>query len=436
MSATRLPMTPPRPISQTSPADQVSYGDLYTRWERGNWRATELDFSQDRVHWREQFSELERRSALWNYALFFHGEDSVADNLSPCLDAAPREEQKYFLATQQVDEARHAVFFDRFMREVVQVGGDGSIAGSLHATGPELTWGFRRVFGRLDRMADELRQDRSRPKLAQAIALYHFVIEASLAQPGQHFIERYLDERKLLPGFHEGIRNVSLDEQRHIAFGVKLVSDLIAEDPECVDAIVELMNEVIPYTTAVLVPPDWDESYIECFGITLEELYEDAAASLEAKLRAAGVPPEAMDRMSLPFDLSPRERVRRALTLLRANMLGEKLGPVSRDPHAVEVLFEAIRRQADPRVVPSGATLQWEFDDFEPWYLLLDNGTSRVQRGRAPEPDVTLRCRFEDWIDVVARRADPRSLLLRRRLRPRGRLRLLVRLPRLFGAGW
>ena len=51
----------------------------------------------------------QRRAALWNYALFFWGEDSVADNLSPFIDAAPREEQKYFLATQQVDEARHAV---------------------------------------------------------------------------------------------------------------------------------------------------------------------------------------------------------------------------------------------------------------------------------------------------------------------------------------
>jgi hypothetical protein len=30
--------------------------------------------------------------------LFFWGEDAVADNLSPFIDAAPREEQKYFLA--------------------------------------------------------------------------------------------------------------------------------------------------------------------------------------------------------------------------------------------------------------------------------------------------------------------------------------------------
>src|SRR5436189_5111928 len=136
---------------------RVSYDDLYRRWEKGNWSATEIDFSEDRRQWAEDFGDLERRAALWNYAMFLHGEDSVADNLSPFIDAAPREEQKYFLATQQVDEVRHAVLFGRFMREVADSGHD--MAGSLAATSPELTWGFKKVFGRLDQMADELRRD-------------------------------------------------------------------------------------------------------------------------------------------------------------------------------------------------------------------------------------------------------------------------------------
>src|SRR6185369_7445177 len=130
--------------------DQVTYEDLYRRWERGNWRATEIDFAQDRVEWQTKFSDLERRAALWNYAMFFHGEDAVADDLSPFIDAAPREEQKYFLTTQQVDEI-----------------GDGTVAGGLEATRPELTWGFVKTFAMLDRVVAELRRDRSRTKLAQ-----------------------------------------------------------------------------------------------------------------------------------------------------------------------------------------------------------------------------------------------------------------------------
>ncbi len=253
----------------TIAADQVSYADLYARWEHGNWSATGIDFATDREHWESRFSDIDRRSALWTYSLFFHGEDSVADNLSPFIDAAPREEQKYFLATQQVDEVRHAVLFARFIREVA--GAD--VGSSLEETRAQLTWGFRKVFERLDRMGDELRKDRSKPKLAQAIILYHVVIEASLAQPGQHFIEEGLGKRDLLPGLREGIGHVARDEQRHIGFGVKMIADLVREDPDCEPAVAELLREVLPFTTAVFVPPGWDERYVTSFGFTLEDIF-------------------------------------------------------------------------------------------------------------------------------------------------------------------
>src|SRR5438309_8623195 len=138
--------------SERTAIDRITYQDLYARWEKGNWRATELDFTQDRVDWHETFSDLERRAALWNYSMFFHGEDSVTDNLSPYIDAAPKEEQKYFLATQQVDEARHAVFFGRFFKEVIGAGDE--IGSTLAYTLPQLNWAYRGIFDRLDRMAD------------------------------------------------------------------------------------------------------------------------------------------------------------------------------------------------------------------------------------------------------------------------------------------
>src|SRR5919109_2902372 len=292
---------------------RVSYDDLYRRWEKGNWSATEIDLSEDRRQWHEEFGDLERRAALWNYAMFFHGEDSVADNLSPFIDAAPREEQKYFLATQQVDEARHVVFFNRFMHEVVERG-DGTVASSLEATRPELTWGFVKTFEMLDRVVEELRRDRSRTKLAQAVTMYHFVVEATLAQPGQHFISDYLTERDLLPGFRAGMRNVSLDEQRHIGFGVKLLRDLAAEDPEVPDAVAEQLRAVTPVSLAVFVPPGWDTRYVECFGFTLEQIYEEGAKSFEAKFRAAGLPVEDLPGPQImPMDMSPADRARRGL---------------------------------------------------------------------------------------------------------------------------
>jgi 1,2-phenylacetyl-CoA epoxidase catalytic subunit len=411
---------------------RVSYDDLYRRWEKGNWSATELDFSEDQRQWSEDFTDIERRAALWNYAMFFHGEDSVADNLSPYIDAAPREEQKYFLATQQADEARHAVFFGRFMREVVQNG--DSIAGSLEATRPELTWGFRKVFARRDKMADELRRDRSRPKFAQAIALYHLIIEASLAQPGQHFIESYLEERGILPGFRAGMGNVALDEQRHIGFGVKLLSELADEDPECRDAVAELFREILPLTAAVFVPPNWDRRYSEVFGFTIEEIFAEGMRSLETKMRTAGLPLEQLPGMPIRFDLPVEERVRRAIVLLEGGALGEPNGAPSRDAEVQALLFDSVRTSVDPRHAHGRpTTIQWEFSDSDPWYLRVENGDSSVTRGRAASPDLTLRCRYADWVDVMAGRADPRLSMLRGKLRPRGNPIALWRMQKLFG---
>ena len=321
-------------------SDRISYDDLYARWERGNWQATEIDLSEDARQWQEVFTDFEREAALWNYALFFWGEDAVADGLSPYIDAAPLEEQKYFLATQQVDEARHAVFFGRFMHEVAGIGG-ADIGSRLAAIEPRLTWGFKQVFGRLETMCEELRRKPTRPNLAAAVTLYHMVIEATLAQPGQHFITSYLEERQIMPGFRLGMEKVAQDEQRHIGFGVKLLADLCREDPDCRWAVADMLREVIPWTAAVLVPPGWDRRYTEVFGFTLEEIGAEGASSLETKLRSAGLPMEELPGPSIfSTELEPMERARMGQQLVCGGILGEKTGPPKRDPETMAALFQ------------------------------------------------------------------------------------------------
>ena len=229
--------------------DNITYEDLYHRWEQGNWSAYDLDFSQDRAGW-EALSDIQRRSAMWIYSMFYYGEDRVADTLAPYVTAAPTEEMSYFLATQQVDEVRHSIFFHRFFKEVIGVGGD-SIQQTLSSTLPQLNWGYRGIFDRLDVMAEELRKDRSVAKFCQAITLYHLIVEGSLAQPGQHFIEDFFASEETMPGFTAGMENVSRDEQRHIGFGVKVLSELLNEPTpgwqENRDAVIELLREVLPY---------------------------------------------------------------------------------------------------------------------------------------------------------------------------------------------
>jgi putative sterol carrier protein len=421
------------------PTDAISYEDLYHRWERGNWSAMDLDFSEDARQWRERFSEFERTAALWNYSLFFWGEDAVADNLSPYIDAAPREEQKYFLTTQQVDEARHAVFFKRFMQKVCGIG-SGPINGSLQAIKPQLTPGFRKIFERLDTMADELRKDRSPAKLAAAVTLYHIVIEASLAQPGQHFICSYLEERDVLPAFRQGMQNIAADEQRHIGFGVKLLSDLKREDPVGVPkAVAGLLREVTRYTAQVLMPPGWNEEYITVFGATYDEVGVEGLTSMTTKLRSAGLSAETLPGPALlPPGLSPLEVSQRGRALAQAGVIGVREGPSSRDPETLALLFDTIRRQVNPEHgLKRATTFQWEFTDPDvpAWHLRVDNGSSTVAEGAAAKPDLRLRVSYQDFVDIVGERLDPLRAIARGRLRPKGSPLAIKRLTQVFPRG-
>lgn len=421
------------------PTDSITYSDLYARWERGNWKATELDFAEDARQWREDFTEFERTAALWNYCLFFWGEDAVADNLSPYIDAAPLEEQKYFLTTQQVDEARHAVFFKRFMQEVCEVG-DGTMASGLQAIKPQLTSGFRKIFDRLDRMADELRADRSPAKLAAAITLYHIVIEAALAQPGQHFICSYLEERDQLPAFREGMENIAADEQRHIGFGVKILSDLNREDPVRVPkAVAGILRDVTRYTAQVLMPPGWDERYVSVFNSTFDQVGVEGLTSMTTKLRSAGLPIESLPGPPLlPPGLSPLELSQRGRALAKAGVIGVREGPSPRDPETLALLFDTIRRQVNPEHgLSRPTTFQWEFTDSDvpTWHLTVENGSSRVAQGEAPAPDLRLRLAYQDWIDLVGERIDPVRLFARGRLRPKGSPLALRKLTKVFPRG-
>jgi len=427
-------MTSTLPTTQ-SPLDNISYEDLYRRWEKGNWSAMDIDFSVDAEQWKTKFDDFERKAAYWNYCLFFWGEDAVADGLSPYVDAAPLEEQKYFLTTQQVDEARHAVFFNRFMREVVGVGGN-SVGDSLRAIQPELTWGFKKVFERLETMCDELRKDKSAPQLAAAVALYHLVIEATLAQPGQHFITGYLSDRDVMPGFRDGMENVAADEQRHIGFGVKILSDLRRQDPEVPHAVADLLREVLPWTVGVLVPPGWDERYITTFGYTFEDLGVEGITSLETKLRSAGMPMDELPGPAVfPLEGTPMERSIRSKRMVKAGYLGEKLGPPSKDPEDVELLFASMAGSFMPEKAADSGVVQWDFADAEPWHIVVDNGSTRAVRGRHDKPDARFEVRFEDWVDVIAGHTEPRKLLMRGKLRPRGDYRWLFKNRHMFPNG-
>src|SRR4051812_26510980 len=97
--------------------DNITYEDLYRRWEQGNWSAYDIDMSKDRGGW-QGLSEIRGRAGLGFSPFFFSGGAGAPTPPPPSAPAAPTEEMSYFLATQQVDEVRHSIFFHRFFKEV------------------------------------------------------------------------------------------------------------------------------------------------------------------------------------------------------------------------------------------------------------------------------------------------------------------------------
>ncbi len=417
--------------------DNITYEDLYKRWEGGNWSAYDIDFSEDRKGW-DSLSDIQRRSAMWIYSMFFYGEDRVADTLAPYITAAPTEEQAYFLATQQVDEVRHSVFFHRFFKEVIGVGGE-SIQQTLSSTLPQLNWGYRGIFDRLDVMAEELRKDRSLPKYAQAITLYHLIVEGSLAQPGQHFIEDFFSSEETMPGFSAGMTNVSRDEQRHIGFGVKVLSELLADgspgSEECKAAVTELLREVLPYGPAVFSPPNLDREYTECYGFSLEDIFAFGLKLIRQRWRTIGYPTEEMPPGVFPFDpeASEEEVAKRQVQLMMAGILGPPDATPEVTPELQRLYFDVVKRVVDPKAA-NGSPLvyQWRFTDADPWHLVIDNGSTRAEPGEAPNPNLVLETSWADWVATGKPDASPLKMVLQRRIRPRGSIREMARMRKVF----
>lgn len=415
-------------------SDVISYDRLYKLWEQNPWSATAIDFSQDRRDWNERFTDTQRSAALWNYAMFLVGEEAVARTLTPVLDAAPHHNQKVFLTTQIVDEARHHVFFDRFMREVAGQGGDTQ--STLDSVEGQLTWGFKQVFGELDRVTEELRKKpKDRALLAQTIALYHIVIEGVLAVPGQHFIQRYMKDLGLMPGFNEGINSVSRDESRHVAFGVKFLGELVRSSKEIRAAAIEMWDRVMPWAAGVFIPPGRNSEYVECFGFSLVEIYAFGMRSFQTKLKRVGIDPTEIQLLSREnLAMSYEDRARRAWVLIDSKVIGDDRLEPEPSPEAFEIMFEGMARALNLEAARAlGGPIEWDFKDADPWHLVVTNGHAEAKPGRAGNPALTFESRAADWAKIAVGRADPLPALMRRKLRIRGSLSAKAKLPRLFG---
>jgi ribonucleoside-diphosphate reductase beta chain len=117
------------------------------------------------------------------------------------------------------------------------------------------------------------------------------VIEGMLALTGQHFIIEYNERVGTLPGFVEGFSNVARDEHRHIAFGVRFLTDCVKEDERYLDVIQNMLTESLPIADGVIDPPWPEEEDNELFGASREETHAFAAQCLTRRLKVIGLAP-------------------------------------------------------------------------------------------------------------------------------------------------
>src|SRR4051794_18566479 len=276
-------------------AKLLSYKELYLLWERQQWATQDLDFSQDRIDWHERIPSEERYQRMYGLSGFFIGEQRVTDELGPIMRACPTEEQRIFLSTQIADEARHVRFFDRFFSEVGVLEDARELAQRLEALDQHLNDAFRVLFGeqlksRVDRLGQE---PGDRNALVEAITLYHMFIEGMLALTGQHFIIDYNERMGTLPGFVEGFSNVARDEHRHIAFGVRFLTDCVREDDRYRGVIQKMLEESLPVADKVIDPPWEEEEDLEFFGVSREDTHAFGAQSPPRRLKVIGLVPAA-----------------------------------------------------------------------------------------------------------------------------------------------
>ncbi len=271
--------------------------ELYNRWEKQQWAVADLDFSEDKVHWEnlKAFPGIgDQLQQTWT--LFFIGEQAVTDTLGPILHAAPTEEDRIFLSTQVVDEARHTVFFMRFFDEVLGI--SGGLSGALDAIRPDAVAGFQKIFEtHLAGAVDAVRQDPADyATWLQGITIYHFVVEGMLALTGQKFILSTLRNFGIMPGFYSGFTAVTRDESRHVNYGVGALREGVVKGFSApVEAMIEQVLEPACWTILApdrKVPIDDPSAIPEGLQINPLDIIDFSLQSLTKRLRVAGISPE------------------------------------------------------------------------------------------------------------------------------------------------
>ncbi|WP_273367308.1 R2-like ligand-binding oxidase [Alicyclobacillus herbarius] len=214
---------------------------LYEKAKKlGIWDPADIDFEQDKRDWAAM-SEADKETFLRLLSQFQAGEESVALDLVPLIDAVARDgrlEEEMFLTTFLFEEAKHTEFFHRFLKEVVPGAGDLT---RFHSPA------YRKIFyEELPEAMGRLRENTSPSALVEAAVTYNMVVEGVIAESGYYIFFETAKKQGKLPGLVQGITYVKMDESRHISFGTYLIQRCLQADPKLWDVVNRKLTGFVP----------------------------------------------------------------------------------------------------------------------------------------------------------------------------------------------
>jgi ribonucleoside-diphosphate reductase beta chain len=258
---------------------------LYRHWEESQWSPWDFDLSTD----RDQWTAMEDRSLL-SFVLgsLMVAEERITTKFSGLVGADGSEEEVTFLATQQVDEARHMQFYARFQDEVVA--GPALIAVHVLRAREQISPAFQTIFDEKLVAAHERLVANPGDVAAKVsfVTIYHLILEATLGLTTFEFSTRFLEREGLLPGFVAGYTNIHHDEQRHIGYGVWFLRRAVAEAGGMDEVVRGVMRDLLPAVSESLTPPAGADASV--LGASADELRAFALDGLTRRLKIIGVP--------------------------------------------------------------------------------------------------------------------------------------------------
>jgi ribonucleoside-diphosphate reductase beta chain len=266
---------------------------LYRHWEDEQWSPFAIDLASDREQWARMDGD-DRSLVLWALSSLMVAEERITTKFSGLVGAYGTEEEATFLATQQVDEARHMQFYARFQDEVVA--DPGAIAEHVARSRRQLSPSFGEIFdGALVRAHERLVAEPADPGAkVEFVTTYHIVIEGTLGLTAFNFIVRFLEREDLLPGFVEGYSRIHHDEQRHIGYGTWFLREAVRSDPGLADNVRRTLRSLLPAVAEALTPPDREGTDWDALGASADEIREFAIGGLSRRLKIVGVPLDSL----------------------------------------------------------------------------------------------------------------------------------------------